>query len=168
MLEKPLFKLKAIILSVSLIVWITFDQLTKIWAIESIKGLPASYHLGGIVQIVYAENRRAWGGLGDNWPEFLRMSFLIYIPMIFLIGIAVYVLANKKVKLYEATYLSFIVAGGIGNLIDRIRFDYVVDFMYIGYKSLGTNIFNIADVVIMIGFFGIFGLNIKEWKASKL
>lgn len=168
MTDKPLLKIKAVILSLSLFIWIALDQITKIWAIESIKGMPASYYLGGLVQIVYAENRGAWGGLGDSWPEFLRLSFLIYIPMIFLLGIAIYVLVNKKVKLYEATYLSFIVAGGIGNLIDRIRYDYVVDFMYIGYKSLGTNIFNIADVVIMIGFFGIFGLNIKEWRASKV
>lgn len=59
MTDKPLLKIKAAILSMSLIVWIAFDQITKIWAIESVKGMPTSYHLGGLVQIVYAENRGA-------------------------------------------------------------------------------------------------------------
>ncbi|MDC1175003.1 signal peptidase II [Bacteriovoracaceae bacterium] len=168
MQNKSLLKFKIITLLSCLIVFLGLDQYSKIWAIESVKGQPTAYYLNGLVQILYAENRGAWGNLGSEWPELLRMGFLIVLPLVFLIGIGIYVVINSKVKKYEATYLSLIVAGGIGNLIDRIRYDYVVDFMYIGYGRIGTNIFNVADVIIMAGFFGILGLNILEWKKTKV
>jgi signal peptidase II len=45
-----------------------------------------------------------------------------------------------------------VIAGGIGNLIDRAVHGYVVDFLWVGIpNSIGTNIFNVADVAIMIG-----------------
>ena len=73
-------------------------------------------------------------------------------------------LISKKVTKVDLFSLSCIFAGGIGNLIDRIRYDYVVDFMYMGYKKIGTNIFNIADVVIMTGFgiMVVFGVILKK------
>ena len=47
---------------------------------------------------------------------------------------------------------SLVIAGGIGNLIDRAIYGYVVDFLWMGIPNgLGTNIFNVADVSIMIG-----------------
>jgi signal peptidase II len=45
-----------------------------------------------------------------------------------------------------------VIAGGLGNLIDRAAHGYVVDFLWVGIPNvIGTNIFNIADVAIMIG-----------------
>ena len=45
-------------------------------------------------------------------------------------------------------------AGGLGNLIDRLRFDGVVtDFLNVGVGSLRTGIFNVADAILMLGMF---------------
>lgn len=45
-----------------------------------------------------------------------------------------------------------VIAGGLGNLIDRAAHGYVVDFLWVGIPNvIGTNIFNIADIAIMIG-----------------
>ncbi len=55
------------------------------------------------------------------------------------------------------------VAGGIGNLIDRMLLDgHVTDFMNLGIGSFRTGIFNIADVILMMGAFGLFFLEIKS------
>lgn len=128
------------------------DQWTKIWAMESVKDHPSS-HFFGLFTLVYAENSGAWGNLGASWPDPLRDLFLLYLPTIILLGIAIYSLIGKGIRFYEMIALSFIFSGGIGNIIDRFRYDYVVDFMYIGWQGIGTNIFNVADVSIMTGFF---------------
>lgn len=132
---------------------IAFDQLTKLWAVKSLKGLPPINYLGGFIKLIYAENTGAWGNLGGDWPDLARTAFLIILPLVVLLGISIYSFKSIKMKNYERIAYHFVIAGGIGNLIDRIYLGYVVDFMWFGLEKLGTNIFNIADVSIMIGFF---------------
>ena len=57
-----------------------------------------------------------------------------------------------------------IISGGVGNLIDRFRLDHVVDFLYLGYGPVGTNIFNIADMGILFGFILVL---FRSWALSK-
>jgi len=72
-------------------------------------------------------------------------------------------------RFIEVLGLSFIISGGAGNLIDRIRYDFVVDMLWMGISGskLQTNIFNIADVVIMAGFFILVYLNIIDFFQKK-
>lgn len=142
------------------------DQWTKNWAITNVKGQPSDYFFG-IFTLVYAENTGAWGNLGADWPPFFRELFLLYLPVIMLSVMSVYTLTNKKLSLLEVYAYCLIFAGGMGNIIDRFRFDYVVDFMYIGIKNIGTNIFNIADVSIMTGF-GLILLDAYKKKKAKI
>jgi signal peptidase II len=143
------------------------DQWTKIWAVEALKGRPPKFYFFGLIQILYAENRGAWGNLGAEWPEFLRFGFLIALPLLILIGMGGYTLSFRELHKREIIAFSCITAGGLGNLIDRIRYDFVVDFMYMGYGKLATNVFNIADVVIMTGF-GFLALHyFLDWKKKK-
>lgn len=53
--------------------------------------------------------------------------------------------------LQTAVALSMILGGAIGNLIDRVRLGYVVDFIQLYYKTWSWPVFNIADSAIMIG-----------------
>lgn len=142
------------ILLINLLIWIPFDQWTKNWAVDELKFRPSISYLGGMVKFIYAENRGAWGSLGSTWQGLPREVMLIYLPIMALLFFAGYMVFGKKVKLFEAVGLSLIVSGGVGNLIDRVMLGYVVDFLWMGFnRTLGTNIFNIADVVIMAGFF---------------
>lgn len=69
-----------------------------------------------------------------------------------LAGLLVYLLRKNDLDSVTLIGCSLILAGGIGNLIDRVVFNGVVtDFLNIGIGSLRTGIFNIADVVIMLG-----------------
>ena len=144
------------------------DQWSKHYAVAHIKGKPTAFYFFDLIQIVYAENKGAWGSLGGEWPPLLRQSFLLYLPAIILLGLAIFLLFKNNVKQTDFLPLTCIFTGGMGNLIDRFRFNYVVDFLYIGYGPIGTNIFNVADVVIMIGFSLLLIYGFLEWKNSRL
>ena len=63
-------------------------------------------------------------------------------------------LFSKRLQWRERMALTAIGAGGLGNLIDRLRFDGVVtDFLNVGVGSLRTGIFNVADAILMLGMF---------------
>lgn len=134
------------------IVIFTADQLSKAWAVKNLAGRPARLFLNGIFKLTYAENRGAWGSMGANWNEHLRWFVLVLLPCLLLLGLAVYML-SRELSRYEVSAYTLVLAGGLGNQLDRIRLDYVVDFLYLGYGRIGTNIFNIADMVLLSGIF---------------
>jgi len=144
---------KLTIFTPTFLIILFLDQYSKIFAIDNLKGsLPQNY-LGGLFRLIYAENKGAWGSLGASWGYPWREIILIYVPLLVLVGLIIYLLFSWNNTKMELIAYSLIATGGISNLIDRMRFNYVVDFLYIGWKSLGTNIFNIADMAIMTGFF---------------
>lgn len=133
---------------------VAFDQITKAWAVQNLKDSKATLsYFGDLLRMHYAENPGAWGGLGEILPDFLRQLIFTYGVALFLAGLAWYIVKQDHGK-SVAVGLSLVLAGGVGNLIDRARLGYVVDFLYMGYDAVGwlhTNIFNIADVAIMAG-----------------
>jgi signal peptidase II len=131
---------------------IGLDQWTKAWAIAHLKDMPTNHLLGGSVLLLYAENSGAWGSMGSGLNDTLRFWILTVLPFIFLGGISWYTVVSKDLKPYMVWAYSMVIAGGVGNLIDRAIYGYVVDFLWVGIPNgIGTNIFNIADVSIMIG-----------------
>lgn len=81
----------------------------------------------------------------------MRNAFFLVLPSLFLVGLMVHTVANARVNRWELAGAGLLVAGGAGNLIDRARFGYVQDFLYLGYGPIGTNIFNVADMAILAG-----------------
>lgn len=150
------------------VILMAFDQVTKIWAIDTLKGEFPRTYLFGLAQLTYAENNGAWGNLGGDWQEPFRSLFLIVLPIAVLLAFGLFAIISKKITKLEFWAYVLISTGGAGNLVDRVRFNYVVDFLYLGIKRpFETNIFNIADVVIMTGF-GIMLLHLyKDWRQRK-
>lgn len=131
---------------------ILVDQLSKIWAVASLKGQMATTYLADTVRIGYAENIGAFLGLGNSLDPVLRFWLLTALVGLFLFGLLVYLLIAKDMDKLTLAALSLIFAGGFSNFIDRALNDgAVVDFLNMGIGSLRTGIFNIADVYIMIG-----------------
>jgi signal peptidase II len=69
-----------------------------------------------------------------------------------LIALAAYLLAARRMHFWTFLPLALVIGGGIGNLIDRVRFGYVIDFFNLGIGNLRTGIFNVADMAITAGF----------------
>lgn len=141
----------ALLLAISVLT-IGFDQWTKAWAIAALKDMPTTKYLGGSVLLLYAENTGAWGSMGAGLNDTMRFWILTVLPFFFLAGLAWYTITSHELKTYMVACYGLVISGGIGNLIDRATHGYVVDFLWVGIPDgIGTNIFNIADVAIMLG-----------------
>ncbi len=134
-------------------VLIILDQYSKQLAIEHLAQGQMYGYVNNFFRLIFARNPGAWGSLGSDWPSPLKEISLILIPTLVLGYIFYSLFSNKTNKLEKWSY-SLILAGGIGNLIDRVKDGSVIDMFWFGfekYKYLQTNIFNLADVYVMIG-----------------
>ena len=135
------------------IIFIVVDQATKLYAVyyfNEVVGVNAVVEVMPHFNFVLRYNPgAAFSFLADQggWQVvfFSSVSILVSIALI----IWLYSLSAKQKWL--SLSLSFILAGAIGNLIDRIRIEKVVDFIDWYYGSYHWPAFNIADSVIMLG-----------------
>lgn len=130
---------------------VAIDQYSKIVATRELDRYCITW-LNGIVRIVYARNEGAFGSLGAGLSEGQRFWLLTVGNAVLLTGLMGYLLLRKDVTRYQFIAFGLIFVGGIGNLIDRARHGFVIDFMNVGIGWLRTNIFNIADMYIVLGF----------------
>lgn len=97
----------------------------------------------------YAENPgAAWSFMG-NAPDDIRLPFLLGIAIAACVGIVWYY--RKSPSQLTRWSLALILGGALGNLFDRIRFGYVIDFIDWHWYDLHWPTFNIADVAIVVG-----------------
>lgn len=122
---------------------VALDQYTKYIAVQRLKNQPAFNIINGVLEFNYLENRGAAFGILQN-----QKIFFVFVAIIFLCVIAyVLVKAPLEKKYFKLHILLVMIAGGaIGNLIDRLRLDYVVDFIYI--VLINFPIFNVADMFV--------------------
>ena len=97
-----------------------------------------------ILYFTYVENRGAAFGIMQN-----NRWFFITVTLILIFIMVLYILKSKPKNIILKLSLSFVIGGGIGNLIDRIAKGYVVDF--IDVRIINYPVFNIADCFIVIG-----------------
>jgi signal peptidase II len=125
---------------------ITLDQLTKLWVVNALgpttmtKFVPI---IGDTVRIAYSHNTGVAFSLFQGHPELLTISALL------IVAGAIYFystqLPNQRTLIQ--VIMGLILGGAFGNLIDRVRLGYVVDFIQVGWFP----IFNIADSAISVG-----------------
>lgn len=158
-----------VLLIIVTLVLVAADQFVKYWAVDSLKpaGSMDFIHIGDfkILDLTYLENDGAiFGSMsGQRW-------FLIgFTSLIIIAGIVLMFMTLKKSKFLSFSIMLF-VAGGIGNLIDRIRFGYVVDMFEV--KLFHFAIFNVADICVTFAFIliiiYIIFIEPKTEKAKKL
>ena len=133
-----------IIIIVSLV---TLDQVTKAMAV-SLLGKGGSVEvIPGIFRFTYVENRgAAFGMLSDNRWVFMILSTVAIIAMI------IYLWKLRPDSVLACMAISMIIAGGIGNMLDRIYLGYVIDFFdFCAFPTLWMWVFNVADVCVCVG-----------------
>lgn len=110
-------------------------------------------YLQDTVVIQFAYNSGAFLGLGGKLPEAWRFWLLVVTNGAFLAVFVGLLVANWQMARAKFLACALILAGGIGNLIDRVTQDGLVsDFLNLGIGPLRTGIFNVADVAITAGF----------------
>ena len=135
-------------LTIFLIILLTFftDLFTKFYALSNL--IPNhTVTINNFLNMTLAFNYGAAFSFLNNAGGWQRWFFIIFsIIVIFIIS---YIL--KKGKEPEYIAFSFVLAGALGNLYDRIFYGYVIDFIEFHYKNFYWPIFNIADIAISIG-----------------
>ncbi len=128
------------------------DQATKRIAAQQLRGaLPLSF-MHDLVRLQYAENQGAFLGLGNSLSPELRFWLLTVATAVLLLGLALFLVVQWQLPRLSFIALSCVLAGGLGNMIDRLAHDgRVIDFLNLGLGSLRTGIFNIADIAITGG-----------------
>lgn len=136
-----------------------FDQLTKLLAVKNLKGKADIPLIPDVLYFQYLENRGAAFGIFQD-----RKIFLVLLTSLILVGVY-YVLwkipADKK-YIYLKLLCFLITAGGIGNLIDRVRLDYVIDFIY--FAPIDFPVFNVADIYVSVGMVFLFTVVLFYYK----
>ncbi len=126
------------------VILVITDQLTKHLAVVQLKNQAAYNLINGILEFNYLENRGAAFGVLQN-----QKYFFVFVALIF-IGVIVFVLIKvpTQKKYYSLNILLvMIAAGAVGNMIDRVRYDYVVDFYLSGMYPV-PDFFNVADIYV--------------------
>jgi signal peptidase II len=141
-------------------IWILFvilsfigcDQVTKGIARETLASADPISLAKDTFRFTYAENTGVFLGLGEGLPPSLRFGLFTVIVGVVLILILADTLRRKNDDYGRLFAVTLILAGGFGNLIDRIvNGGVVIDFMNMGIGPLRTGIFNVADVLITTG-----------------
>ena len=129
--------------SISVILLILLDQLTKIWAVVRLKDQPAISLIRGVFELQYLENRGSAFGMMQG----ARVFFIISTIVLFLLVCVIYVrIPKEKMYLPLRVIAVLFLAGAAGNFIDRVRQGFVVDFFY--FSLINFPIFNVADIYV--------------------
>ena len=142
---------------------IALDQYTKQWAKVYLKDKPAYNLINGILELNYLENQgAAFGMLPNQKVFFIFVAFVI----LFVVGYVLLKVPDQKKYTILHFLFSLIVAGSIGNMIDRVRYDYVVDFIY--FVRIDFPIFNVADIYATVSAIVLLFLLLFAYKERDL
>jgi lipoprotein signal peptidase len=152
---RPSYVFLAVVSSLSL----AADLLTKLWA-EKRLGTPDAYFhpvelIKGNLDFVLAKNPGGAWGLLQNTPEYVRRPFFLLVSALaiaFIVSLYRRLAPNQRALRWG---LPLVLGGALGNLVDRIRYSHVIDFIHAHMKWGGKDhswpTFNVADIAICVG-----------------
>ena len=131
---------------------ITLDQISKLYIAHHFELHESATVIPHFFNLTYVRNTGAAFGLLSKAPESFRIPFFIIIPLVALTIIVLIFKKNQETQLLMITALSLILGGAIGNFIDRLRFNYVIDFLdFHWFSKYHWPAFNVADSTIVAG-----------------
>ncbi|MDO5591537.1 MAG: signal peptidase II, partial [Bacillota bacterium] len=114
-------------------------------AVRALQGKPPIILVNGVLELLYVQNTGAAFSLLEN-----AQWLFILIAVAAVLLISVFLIRLPKTKRYQPLHilLTFISAGAVGNLIDRIQLGYVRDFIY--FSIIDFPVFNVADIYVTV------------------
>ena len=153
-------KIRPLISVLIIVLFIALDQLSKIWAYNTLALTGNESTIKNIIfSLYYVENTGISFSLFNS-----KMPLIIIITSIILL-ILVFVLIRTPKTMYFMPFsvsLSVIIAGALGNLFDRIYRGYVIDFIMLEF--IDFPVFNIADICVCVGLLILVILIIFKYK----
>lgn len=124
---------------------VMLDQWTKYLAITHLQGKEAYPLIKGVLEFQFFSNTGiAWSMLEG------QIIFILFMGIVFLAAVLFFIIKLPDVKKFRVLYClgGLLTGGAVGNMIDRVRLGYVVDFIY--FSLIDFPIFNVADICIVI------------------
>lgn len=135
---------RSLLYTALIIAVILLDQLTKQLAIDHLKPIDTFPIIPDALHLTYVTNYgAAFGMLADHRWVFLVVSTVAIVLM------AAYLYYKRDAHPLLGVAISFIIGGGIGNMIDRTLMGYVVDF--VDFRLINFAVFNVADIFVCVG-----------------
>ena len=128
------------------------DQLTKAILVANLDPGQMVSVVGDWVRLVFSQNSGALFGM------FRDQAILFGLASLVVIGLIVAFHGQSERSLYLSIALGFLLGGAVGNVIDRLRLGYVVDFVDIGIGGFRWYTFNVADAAISTALVMLFAL----------
>ena len=123
---------------------IFLDQYTKHWAVVRLKGNSPIIVIDKILEFSYLENRgAAFGSMQGKQSFFIILTFILTVFLFYVL----YKVPKTKYYLPLTIVVVILISGAIGNFIDRVSRNYVVDF--ISAVFIDFPIFNVADIYVV-------------------
>lgn len=129
-----------LIISVALI---ALDFAVKAWVVANIPLGGLHELIPGVISLTHIRNT------GAAWSMFEGQQWFFYITTIVALGVVAFLWRDSKHKPVYRLGLSFILAGAIGNFIDRVSQQYVTDMFQLDF--INFPIFNVADMCLTVG-----------------
>lgn len=127
-------------------VLILLDQGTKALAVRYLAGTDGIDLISGVLCLQYLENRGMAFGMFQNKQTFFYIMTVVIVPVI----VWIYCRLPRTKHYLPLHILSVVIlAGALGNFIDRVRLKYVIDFIY--FELIDFPIFNVADIFVTVG-----------------
>lgn len=128
---------------------VVLDQVTKLWVASSLQyNVPVAVLPGFDLRLLHNEGA-AWSFLATagGWQRW----FLTVLAIVVSIILVVWLSRIKQRYCLLAVALALVLGGAIGNVIDRVIYGYVIDFIDVYYQSWHWPAFNLADSAISLG-----------------
>jgi signal peptidase II len=130
------------------------DQATKFLATQTLRNQPRQAFWADTVRLEYALNSGGCLSLGANLSPPARWWIFVGFNLLLTVSLGGFLCRQRQVSLLMFGSIVLIIAGGVGNLIDRVfNQGLVTDFINVGIGPVRTGIFNVADVAITVGAF---------------
>jgi signal peptidase II len=130
---------------------VLLDQLSKAWILATLRLHEGFSLIDGFFNIVHVRNPGAAFGFLAGAPPLFREIFFIAVTLAAVLLILHYLRTSRIEETSPVLALALILAGAVGNLIDRVRFGEVVDFLDVYIGSYHWPAFNVADSAITVG-----------------
>jgi signal peptidase II len=126
------------------LILVAIDQLTKKWAVMTLKDADPIVWIPNVFELHYLENRGAAFGILQGQKIF----FVIMTVIVCIVFLILYLRMNTdRYFLPMRLTILLLLSGAVGNFIDRVSNNYVVDFFY--FKLINFPIFNVADIYVV-------------------
>ncbi len=142
---------------------VILDQITKNWAVRVLKAKDDIILIPKVLRFKYLENEGMAFGLLQKHQILFAVMTVIILALVVLI---LYRIPHTKRFLPANICLTLVIAGAVGNFIDRTAQKYVVDFIY--FELINFPVFNVADCYVTVSVFLLAALILFVYKDAEL